>query len=236
MHEVKSVFPEPDVTDADVAARLSSPWLRFTAHAALLFKDHHVLRAAFSNRHQAGPDMWRTNQPSPKQLERWAAAGLKTVVNLRGVSPKAFHTLERDACLRLGLRLITFRVKSREAPPRELPRLAAELFETIEYPALMHCKSGADRVGLMGVMFRALKLGEPVETAIEQLSSKYLHVKAGKTGILDAYFQAYLAEGAPAGLSLIDWSQTRYDPQALQAGFKPAALGDFLVDTVLRRE
>ena len=68
---------------------------------------------------------------------------------------------------------------------------AKDLFESIEYPALMHCKSGADRAGLMSVLYKLLREKVPFEQAVEQLSLKYLHVKHGKTGMLDAFFQAY---------------------------------------------
>lgn len=236
MHDNRSMFPEPDISDAAVAERLATRWGRLGAHMGLLFKDHHVLRLAFRNVHEAGPGMWRTNQPSPVQLKHWAEAGVKTVVNLRGMSPRGFHVLEREACDRHGMTLVTFRVNSRDAPLPQAPRLARELFDSVEYPALMHCKSGADRAGLMSVLYRHFRLDEPVATALEQLSFKYLHVRAGKTGILDAFFEHYLEDGAPLGLSLIDWAETRYDPDAFKASFKPDPVGDFLVDKVLRRE
>ena len=38
---------------------------------------------------------------------------------------------------------------------------ARELFRTIEYPVLIHCKSGADRAGMMAVLYRHFHLGEP---------------------------------------------------------------------------
>ncbi len=236
MHEVKSLKPEPEVSDAEVAARLSSPWKRFKTHAALHFADHQFLRVLFQNKHLAGPQMWRTNQPSPAQLRRWAGKGVKTVINLRGVSQASFHILERDACERYGIRLVTFRVNSRDAPYPEIPRMAKTLFDEIEYPALMHCKSGADRAGLMAVFYRHFALGEPIAQAKEQLSAKYLHVRAGKPGILDAYFEHYLEDGEADGLSLIEWAETRFDWERFRSGFKPDPLGDFIVDAVLRRE
>lgn len=236
MHRVLSYSPEPELGEDEVAARLATPWRRFKTHAAFLFLDHHLLRLGFQNAHLAGPDMWRSNQPSPRQLEIWAQKGVKTVVNLRGVSGASFHVLERDACRRLGLELVTCRVNSRDVPWPPVPRQIKAMFDTIRYPALMHCKSGADRAGLMGVFFRHFREGLPIAAAREQLGLKYLHIRAGKTGILDAYFEAYLAQGEPKGLSIIDWSETRFDPVAFKAGYRSTALGRFLVDRVLGRE
>ncbi len=235
-HRVLSFFPEPEVTDAAVAARLATPMMRLNAQLGLLFGDHHILRVAFQNAHAIDDHMWRSNQPSPAQLRRWAARGVKTVINLRGLSTKSFHLLERDACARLGLDLVTLRVNSRHTPWPVVPRMIRDMFDSIRYPALMHCKSGADRAGLMGVFYRHFRLGEPVSQALEQLSPKYLHVRSGKTGILDAYFEAYLREGEPQGLSLIEWSEGGFDPKAFKAAYRPNALGSFFVDAILRRE
>ena len=96
-------------------------------------------------------------------------------------------------------------------------RGAKALFETVEYPALMHCKSGADRAGIMAVFYRHFRQGRPIREALAQLSPRYLHVRAGLTGVLDYIFERYLAEGEPAGLSFLDWVESpAYDPAAHQ--------------------
>ncbi len=40
-------------------------------------------------------------------------------------------------------------------------RDARALFDRIEYPALFHCKSGADRVGLMAALYLFFKEASP---------------------------------------------------------------------------
>ena len=88
--------------------------------------------------------------------------------------------------------MVDFRVYSRDTHTPEKIRGAKELFESIEYPAVMHCKSGADRTGIMGVLYRHFHMGDSIEKAMEQLEFKYLHVKQGKTGMLDFFFKDYL--------------------------------------------
>ena len=44
---------------------------RFKAHWDYVWKDHAFLRRWFSNAHWLGPDLVRTNQPSPRQLAYW---------------------------------------------------------------------------------------------------------------------------------------------------------------------
>ena len=81
---------------------------------------------------------------------------------------------------------------SRAAPLKEQIIASKELFEKIKYPALLHCKSGADRTGIMSALYLIFK-GEEVSYAKSQLSIKYLHIKLAKSGILDEFFEKYIA-------------------------------------------
>ncbi|PQA87219.1 protein tyrosine phosphatase [Marinicaulis flavus] len=205
--------------------------------------DHGFLRTVYDNSHEIAPGkMWRTYQPSPKHLERWAEKGVKTVINLRGPKPTGQLFLEEEACKRLGMRLVNFRVYSREAPSKEILHGARALFDEIEYPAIMHCKSGADRAGLMASLFLFFHEDVPLDEALDQLSFKYGHVKAGKTGVIDAAFDNYMTYAKEKGVSLsdvdgfFDWVNNVYDPAALKASYRSKGWGDFLTEVVLRRE
>jgi len=210
---------------------------RFRTYLDYLWKDHAYLRVRFTNAHWISDELVRTNQPWPFQLAEWKRRGVKTVINLRGGFDASFHALEKDACERLGLRMVDFTITSREVPSRARVLGAKQLFETIEYPALMHCKSGADRAGIMSVFYRHFRQGVPIREALEQLSLKYLHVKAGKTGVLDYTFERYLAEGEPAGLTFLEWVESpAYDPAAIKADFRSQMWGRLLTEGVLKRE
>lgn len=202
-----------------------------------LWRDHAYLRLGFSNAHQLSPEMWRANQPWPFQLARWKARGVRTIVNLRGGYDASFYALEAEACRRLGLNLVDFPVASRDVPTAAQVRGAKDLFESIAYPAMMHCKSGADRAGLMAVLYRHFRQGVAVRKAIGELSLRYLHVRAGLTGVLDHVFALYLSEGEPAGLSLLEWvERPDFDPAAIKAQFRAHWWGAVLTDRLLRRE
>jgi protein tyrosine/serine phosphatase len=237
MHRVLSCRTEPEVSDEDVRARLAAEADRRRVYREFLFADHHVLRMLYSNTHDIGGWLLRSNQPSPARLERLVKEqGLKTVINLRGVSTAAYHLLERDACDRLGIELITLRLYSRDLPDPAAPRAIKAMFDDIAYPALIHCKSGSDRAGIMGVLYRHFRFGEPFSVAREQLGLKYLHMPFGKTGILDAYVRKYIEEGESQGIDYITWAETMFDRVAFKAAYRSNALGDFLLDKVLRRE
>ena len=202
-----------------------------------LWKDHAYLRLGFSNAHWISDELVRTNQPWPFQLKAWAAAGIRTIINLRGGRHTSFRALEVEACARLGLELVDFTVASRDVPTRDQVLGARRLFETVRYPALMHCKSGADRAGVMGVLYKHFRCGQAIREARSQLSPRYLHVRAGLTGVLDYVFERYLAEAEPAGVSFVDWVDSpAYDPVALKADFRAGWWGTLLTERLMRRE
>ena len=216
---------------------LTTPGGRFKAGWHYFWNDHAFLRLAFSNAHWLGPDLVRTNQPSPRQLAGWARRGVKTVINLRGERDEGYYWLEKAACEKLGLTLIDAPLDSRDVPEAYRVHRAKKLFETVEYPVLIHCKSGADRAGLMAVFYRHFHLGEPISVAMSQLSKKYLHSREGLTGVLDFYLEKYVNEIEPTGLSFLEWVDSRdYDPKAIRAEFKAGWWGTLLTEKLLKRE
>jgi protein tyrosine/serine phosphatase len=216
---------------------LSTPAGRRRARRELVWGDHGFLRARFRNLHKISDEMYRANQPSPEHIARYAKElGLKTIVNLRGESPKGYYLLEKEACERNGIALVDYQVFSREAPSREQVLGAQALFGSIAYPALMHCKSGSDRAGVMAVLYQHFRNGQPIEQAIEQLGLKYLHIREGKTGVLDYFFETYLKEGAPKGLSFADWVFRDYDPAQVKSRFLKTWKSKLNLDQLLQRE
>jgi len=216
---------------------LATPWGRFKAYWEFVWRDHAFLRLAFRNERWIGENLVRTNQPWPFQLEQWRDRGVRTVINLRGQSDASFHALEEEACARLGLKLVSFPVRSHRALTCEQVMAAKAMFESIEYPALIHCKSGADRVGVMSALYCHLQLGEPVEAALEQLSARHLHIREARAGVLSHMFRRYIEEGRAAGLSFLEWiSGPTYCPQRLKAEFRPQWWGMLITEGVIRRE
>lgn len=219
---------------------LTRPAGRLIAYLDYLWNDHAYLRLGFQNAHWVSPELIRTNQPWPYQLARWKEAGVRTIVNLRGGFDGSFYALEKQACEEVGLKMVNFTVTSRDVPSAEKVLAARDLFETLDYPAVMHCKSGSDRAGIMSVLYAHFRLGQPIRQALEQLSFRYLHVRQGYTGVLDYVFELYLAEGEPKGLSFVDWVQTPgYDPVKMKADFRAnrrTLWGAILTEVILRRE
>lgn len=220
-----------------IAADLNDPSGRKRARREMIWGDHGFLRARFSNLHQISSEMWRSNQPSPRQIQAHVQArGIRTLVNLRGVSTKGYYLLEKETCDQLGIALVDYQVFSRDTPTREAVLGVRTLFDELAYPALMHCKSGADRAGLMSALYMIARRGASVETAKAQLSLKYLHVEQGKTGMLDAFFEAALSAGANAPDAFFEWIDTAYDRVAVKAAFLKARGRQVELDRLLGRE
>ena len=222
----------------------ATPSGRARAWRELMLADHGFLRFAFRNTHEiARGKMWRTVQPAPADIARFAMRGVRTIINLRGAAPSGFLYLEEEACRRHGVTLENFRVYSREAPSPEIFHGARALFRRIEYPAVMHCKSGADRAGVMAALYLFFEENVPFDRALGQLSLRYGHVRQGKTGVIDYALEKYLAFARETGvdLSSVDaffaWADSpHYDPVRIKQEFLGSWWGNLLTERILRRE
>lgn len=215
---------------------LRQPVGRMKAYASLMLEDHGIFRKFYNRPSRVADEMWRSAQPAPGDLKALKAKGFRTIVNLRGPSPKPFYALEVEACRELGLTLVDFRIRSRDVPYVEQLRDAKKLFDMIAYPALMHCKSGADRAGLMSALYLILQKGAHVDEALGQLSLRYGHFRQAKTGILDFMLERYRDDTATAPQPFLDWVETTYDPESLKREFMTGFWPSLLVDKILRRE
>ncbi len=219
---------------------VTTPLGRLLAYLDMQLLDHGLVRSVYNNFYALGGGMYRLSQPSPAQLRRYHRRfGIRTVVNLRGETEHGSYALEVETCRTLGIELVDFRISSRRFPSVQDVIGLRDVFARIEYPALMHCKSGADRAGLASVLYRHFRMGDPIETACRQLRWIYGHFRLGDTAKLDHFFDSYLDDGAARGVDFVDWVTTRYDRTSLDAEFarqKQSALGRWFVDRVLRRE
>lgn len=202
----------------------------------MLLIDHGIFRMVYLNKHALSADAFRSAQPTPHQIAAAARSGVKTILNLRGPRDCGSYHLEREACRRAGITLVDYQVRSRAAPSREELRGARDVLERIEYPMLMHCKSGADRAGLMSVLYRHIKQGEPIETAKRELSWRYGHIRQSDTGVLDAFFERYLADTKDRPMPFFEWVETVYDPDEVKNTFVAKGWANRIVNDILRRE
>ena len=223
------------------AAASRSPLVRERIAPALSYLDAIIVdygftRAVYGNRHRVGADVWRSGQPGPRQIGWFAKRGVKTIINLRGDQTPGVRWLQEQACARHGVRLVDFKLRSRAAPTRDELFAMRDLLSNVEYPILLHCKSGADRAGLMSVIVRHERDAAPISEARRQLSLRFGHIRQADTGILDAVFDRYVEDDARERIEFWDWVATKYDSSEIERSFKTRAWANRLVNGVLRRE
>ncbi len=121
--------------------------------------------------------LYRSAQPTPSQLVQYIQRyGIKTVINLRGPSERAWYRDEVATTEKLSVEHLDFRMRaSQQLTPDESERLIALLKEAPK-PVLIHCKAGADRTGLASVIYLQQIAGVNEDTAEWQLSPLYGHL------------------------------------------------------------
>ncbi len=201
-----------------------------------LLVDHAVFRLPWSNFATVAPGrLYRCNHPTPQRLAALTQRhGLKTLINLRGLTRNGSDALTRDAAARLGLDFVDMALESRGAPQRDRIMRLHDIFRHMRAPALMHCKSGADRAGLAAGLFIMFEGGTARE-ALRQLSLRFGHIRQARTGILDAFFHHYARE-AEGRKPFLDWVREDYDEAALRRDFHANGLASFINDWVLVHE
>lgn len=192
-----------------------------------LVADHGLLRLGWTNWGVVAPGrVYRCNHPTPGRLARACRRhGLRTIINLRGLAGNGSDALTREMAARLGVDFVDVTLFSRGPPPRAEVLKLAETFRTMREPALLHCKSGADRAGLAAGLFLLLEGASPAE-ALGQLSLRHLHFRQSRTGILDAFLLSYIRD-AEGRKGFLDWVREEYDEAALLAEFRAHGLARF---------
>jgi len=201
-----------------------------------LVVDHAIFRLAWSNFAAVAPArLYRCNHPTPSRLAALTRRhGLRTLINLRGRTNNGSDALSRDMATRLGLDFIDMAFESRGAPHRDRILRLHDIYRSMREPALIHCKSGADRAGLAAGLF-VLFEGGTAATALRQLSLRFGHLRSSRTGILDAFF-LHFAREAEGRKPFLDWVREDYDEALLRRDFHANGLTSFVNDWVLAHE
>lgn len=203
---------------------VSTPRLRRLALWHFHLFDHAFLRGLWQNLEEIAPGVWRSNQPSPKRIKKYKKMGIKTILSLRGNpnQPISFMLLEQQACDDLGITLVTENLSARSLSPKESYLAVLDRLDQLKPPFLLHCKSGADRAGLVSALYLLHVKGAPLSEARKQLSWRFMHLKSTKTGILDHLLESYAADMERLGdMPIRDWFENHYDQKAISAQFTP---------------
>lgn len=198
---------------------ISTPEGRRAARRHNNLVDHAFVRRILPNRYQLSPDAWRSNQPDPVHFPALQAAGIKTVINLRGEDKYSYYLFEVEACRDYGMALINHELFARVLGTADEYLELLDIMEKAEKPMLIHCKSGADRTGIASALYLLDQCGATLDEARAQLSLKYAHQRWSKAGILDAMIEAYADHHKSDPISVRDWLKKHYNPEAITEAF-----------------
>jgi protein tyrosine/serine phosphatase len=209
---------------------------RLLAWADSMLLDHALFRLSWANfAPVVHGSLYRSNHPTPARLAAYARQyGLRTIVNLRGKAGNGSDALSREAASRLGLELIDAPLKSQGAPEPKRVLHLLDAFKRMGKPALLYCKSGADRTGFAAALYLIYQ-GVGASSACRQLSRQFGYFAHSNAGILRAFIDAYARE-AEGKIGLVDWLRTGYDSAALEQSFQPSLASRLLADRLLPRE
>lgn len=196
---------------------VSTPKGRFLARWHTHLVDHAFVRWFWTNMAEVAPGVWRSNQPSESRIATYAEMGIKSIIFLRAPTRRSYLLFEEEACARHGITLHVRQLSARNLAAPEKVLALLDLFEVIERPMLMHCKSGADRAGLASALWLLHMEGASVKEAKRQLSLHHMHVPSSPTGVLGHMLDQYAKDRGNSGLTIREWVATEYDPKALTA-------------------
>ncbi|MEY4504809.1 MAG: hypothetical protein RL154_1105 [Pseudomonadota bacterium] len=214
---------------------------RFAAQFWAMVVEHNITNVVRQNFHKIDDNMYRSSQPTTYQLKnRIEKYGIKTIINIRGYPEHSpLRALEEDMCKKMGVKLVYVEAFSRKIPEIKTLLAFKRAFDEIEYPAMMHCKSGADRAGLGSVLYSHWNMGKSVAESVKtQLKLfPFGHIKHARTGLIDYYFNAYLSK-TDGKQDLLEWTifEMEKKREQLERDYKALPIWDWVVEKLLKRE
>lgn len=181
------------------------PWLRGCAVGVLLVIGIIAIDGTLGgNFHTVVPGrIFRCAQPSAGELETIIREhDIRTVVNLRGCcAPLDWYIDECRITHKLNVAQEDISLSATRLPSTSEIRRLVEVLDHCEYPVLFHCFRGADRTGLASTVARLLQDDVTLNAALDQLAISFGHVRIGKTGQIDRFFELYADWLAEQGLA-----------------------------------
>ncbi len=115
--------------------------------------------------------LYRSGQPRESQLVQWIEKyRLKSIINLRN----SLNTHEEELAHTHGVKLYNIPFSARTGlSDTRWQKLREIMSDEENLPLLVHCRSGADRTGLVVAMYRIEVQGWPMEKALREMCFNY---------------------------------------------------------------
>jgi protein tyrosine phosphatase (PTP) superfamily phosphohydrolase (DUF442 family) len=140
--------------------------------------------------------LYRSAQLEGHQLRQVVAkCAIRSILNLRGAAPgQPWYDNEISMAKDLKVTHFDYGLSASDVASVERTDEVLDLIRKAPTPLLIHCQSGADRVGLMSALFLVAIEKTPANEAIGQLSLRYGHFPylTSRTVAMDESFWAYI--------------------------------------------
>jgi protein tyrosine/serine phosphatase len=215
---------------------------RILAWLHAFFVEHNFVNIFRRNFHKLSDKAYRSSQPTMYQLRGIVRKyGIRTVVNLKGENRNSgYFLLERQACKKLGVAMVNHTIYSRKMPDRNTIKKARSMLEGVDYPILLHCKAGADRVGIISTLYQYFMENLSMEASIRELRFwPYGHIRYAKAGKMDFFFDEFIKyknTHPDQKIELEEWSENIMDKEDLEKRFVKHPWADILYDYILKRQ
>ena len=152
-----------------------------------------VIGTTLENLHQVSPDVYRSAQPSNKELKMLCEhLGVKSVLTLRN-----WHD-DKDEGKDLPLTLYRVNMEADEVDPVKVAQ-ALKIIAEAPKPILIHCWHGADRTGLMIAAYRITTQGwDPAQATDELINGGFGYHASLFPGIAEWLRSGALVPAVPA--------------------------------------
>jgi protein tyrosine/serine phosphatase len=146
--------------------------------------------------------LYRSAQLTKVELEEVVRDhGIRSILNLRGAHPgDPWYDDEVAASEKLGVAHYDYALSSKRIVTGEQITEILAILGSAPKPLLVHCRSGADRAGLVSALYLFVGQGKTAHEADRELSLAYGHFPylMSKTRAMDDSFWAYVDRAPPA--------------------------------------
>ena len=184
----------------------------FGCYVHFYFFDHGWIRAIYDNYFVVDEKLKRSSHPSYSPLNKAASLGITQVISLRHPGKISYQLLEERWADRLGLKFISYSMSASDISD---PSIYLHIFDQINNNSgktLIHCKSGADRSGLVSALYLLNQSVPQIQKSLQMLNWKFGHFGLGKKAINRKFLHQVI--------SIISQNNNTTVQQALSMAFK----------------
>jgi len=197
----------------------------------IITEEHNFINLFWFNFHKVDDGVYRSAQITPWRLKKIIKKyNIKTIINLRGNNKNYIYKREKEICEELGVEYQTISISSRN--PHDIRKEEIEkliyLLKNAKKPILFHCKAGADRTGLVAVLWHIINGKDKNKAIKKELRLKYGYLSFSKAGRIKKMFEMY------DGSDFVEWLEKNRDK--IKNSYKSNKIADFIYDKLLKRE